>query len=278
MPWAPERFTVPALQRILEQRRRTELVAVPYFDGIIAGEPDALIESFAGVPVLHDPVRGRIQGAAALRAFAEQMRTWLVGRDVTVEDVDRVLLEGRSFEDVVVHLDGAAGRVDLPVAIVADHRSGGLIDELRVYHSGQALTGRHTHRPPMLQPDPDLREPDVVAEYHRALAAGDVDGVVAAFEPDGYVCESASARDIHRGPADLRALHERLFSNGGGIAIEKCALVDDGRACALEYNIVRWGRTELSPQAGAAVYVRGASGRLAAARAYDDPDTPSSAA
>jgi hypothetical protein len=37
-----------------------------------------------------------------------------------------------------------------------------------------------------LQPDRELREGDVVAEYQRALAAGDVDAVVAALEPDGY--------------------------------------------------------------------------------------------
>jgi hypothetical protein len=32
-------------------------------------------------------------------------------------------------------------------------------------------------RPPLLQPDPDLQAPDVVREYHRAPAAGDVDAV-----------------------------------------------------------------------------------------------------
>jgi hypothetical protein len=36
----------------------------------------------------------------------------------------------------------------------------------------------------------------------------------------------------------------------------------------------RWGQTELSPDAGVAVYVRGESGKLAAARIYDDCDPP----
>lgn len=113
-----------------------------------------------------------------------------------------------------------------------------------------------------------------MAEYQRALAAGDVDAIVAAFEPDGYVREPAGGQYIHRGSDGLRAFYERLFSNGGGIALETCALVDDGRACALEYNVVRWGRTQLPPQAGVAVYVRGQSGKLAAARVYDDADQP----
>jgi hypothetical protein len=60
--------------------------------------------------------------------------------------------------------------------------------------------------------------------------------------------------------------------NGGGIPLELCAVADDGRACALECNMVAWGRTALSPEAGLAVYVRGDSGKLAAARVYDDSD------
>ena len=51
-------------------------------------------------------------------------------------------------------------------------------------------------------------------------------------------------------------------------------MTDDGRACALEYNVVAWGRTTLPPQAGLAVYVRGERGRLAAARIYDDANPP----
>jgi catechol 2,3-dioxygenase-like lactoylglutathione lyase family enzyme len=37
---------------------------------------------------------------------------------------------------------------------------------------------------------------------------------------------------------------------------------------------LRWGKTELPPQAGIAVYVRGQSGKLAAVRVYDDVDWP----
>ena len=71
----------------------------------------------------------------------------------------------------------------------------------------------------------------------------------------------------------MRAFYELLFSNGGGIPLERCALIDDERACALEYNVVRWGKTEL-PEAGVAVYVRGQSGKLAAVRIYDDANPP----
>jgi hypothetical protein len=56
--------------------------------------------------------------------------------------------------------------------------------------------------------------------------------------------------------------------------LEHCTATDDGRACALEYNVVRWGRTDLPPEAGIAVYVRGTTGKLAIARIYDDSDPP----
>jgi hypothetical protein len=42
----------------------------------------------------------------------------------------------------------------------------------------------------------------------------------------------------------------------------------------VEYNCTRWGRHALPPQAGAAVLERGANGRLAAARIYDDVVAP----
>ena len=65
-----------------------------------------------------------------------------------------------------------------------------------------------------------------------------------------------------------------MFSNDGGIPLEHCALIDDKGVCALEYNVVRWGQTELSPEAGVAVYARGQSGKLAAVRIYDDVAPP----
>ena len=187
-------------------------------------------------------------------------------RNITVEDVNFFLTSQRGVEELVLHLDGDDGRIALPLALVADRTDDMRIIELRMYFSTWPLTGAHANRPPVLQPVSDLREPDVVGDYQRALAAGDVEAVLAAFEPDASVCEPAGDAYIHRGTDDLRALYELFFSNGGGIALEHCAVTDDGRSCALEYNAVAWGQTELPPEAGMAVYVRGDSGKLATAR------------
>jgi hypothetical protein len=273
MPWVPELFTAPALQQLLDKRRRDELLAVPYLDGFLAGETDALVESFAGEPMVHDPVRGRVKGVPAFRAFATEMHDWLLRRNVSVEDVDHVVLARRGFEEVVLHLDGETGRVALPFAAVADRRADGRIDEVRVYHSNRPLRGRHASRPPLLQPDAELRAPDVVAEHQRCLAAGDLDAVVAAFEPDGSVREPADAT-VHRGRDGLRALYARMFSHGGGVVQRPCAIVGDEGVWALEYNVVRWGREQLLPQAAVAVYVEGQGGRLSAVRVYDDVEPP----
>ena len=274
MPFVPELFSAPALARLEDKWQRDKLVAVPYFDGLMAGEPDALVESFAAEPELHDPVRGRVKGARAFKAFVTEMNAWITRRNISVEDVGHVVTERRGFEEVVLHLDGETGRVALPIAIVADRQADGRIEELRIYSSSWPVTGRHANRPPLLQPDPELRASDVVAEYQRALAAGGLDAIVAAFEPHGYAREPAGGDYVHRGTDSLRSFYQQLFSNEGGIPLEHCALIDDERACALEYNVVRWGQTELPPEAGVAVYVRGQSGKLAAVRIYDDADPP----
>jgi hypothetical protein len=274
VPWLPELFSAPALQDLLDRRQRERLDSVPYFDGLLTGDTEALVNSFAGEPQLHHPVRGRVKGKRAFETFVAETNAWVRQRNVTIEDVEQVICERRGFEEVVLHLDGESGRIALPVAIVSDHPSDGRLEELRIYSSSVPLIGRHVVRAPLLQPDPELRESDVVGEYQGALAAGDADAIVAAFEPDGYAREPAGGEYVHRGADGLRAFYELLFSNGGGIPLEHCAQVDDGRACALEYNVVRWGRTDLPPQAGVAVYTRGPSGRLAAARIYDDTDPP----
>jgi hypothetical protein len=172
MPWLPELFTAPALQRILDDRRRDELLAVPYFDGLLAGDPDPLVESFVGEPEVYDPVRGRIKGEAAFRGFVAETSDWLRQHHASVDDVEHVILERRGFEEVVLHLDLDHGGVDLPVAVVADRRPDGRIEELRVYFTGEPVTGRSVTRPPVLQPEPGLEVPEPVASYLRS--AGEV--------------------------------------------------------------------------------------------------------
>jgi hypothetical protein len=273
MPWLPELFSEPVLEQ-LETKRQRKFVTVPYLDGLMTGETDALVNSFAGEPELYDPVRGRVKGRAAFEAFVSELSSWLRDRNCAVDDVELLRTDRHSIGEGAMHVDGPAGRVEVPIAVAADRRRDGRIEELRVYFSTWPLAGRHAVRPPLLQAGPGLQENDIVGEYQRALATGDADAIVDTFEPDGYAREPAGRTHVHRGTEDLRSFYRQLFSGGGGIPLEHCRVIDDGSACAVEYNVVRWGSTQVPPQAGVAVYVRGPGGKLAAARIYDDADPP----
>ena len=275
MPWMPELFSAPVLERVLHQAADARVAApVSYFAGVTSGETEALVGSFAGEPELHHPIRGRIKGRRAFERFVTETNAWLVERKAVGGAVERIITPRRAVEEAVLTLDGDQGRVKLPIAVVADRDYDARIIELRVYFSMWPLTGRHASRPPLLQADPDLTAPDVVGEYQRALAAADLEAAVAAFEPHGYIREPTGEAYVHRGHDELVDLFKRFFSNGGGIPLELCAVTDDGRSCALEYNVVRWGRTELPPEAGIAVHVRDLSSKLACARIYDDAEPP----
>ncbi len=180
MPWLPELFTAPALARLWEDDRRRRLALVPFFAGLLTGEVQAIVDSFAGEPELHHPVRGRIKGTAAFERYVAETRAWLTARDGTAEDVEFVIAGGRGVEEALLRFAGT----ELPVAIASDHDESGLITEQRMYFR----TGVHATRPPVLPADPGVRVPDVVGEQLRALA-----GAGMALEPctvtdDGRAC------------------------------------------------------------------------------------------
>jgi len=262
--------------------------AARYLERLIAGDRAAIAGGFAGAPAIDDPFAGAVRGAAALDRFVADRHAWLAARAARVTSVrvtraagppgsdplsprsgERVRERGRAVVEAVLHLRQDGRDVDLPIAVVGDGAPGGRVRALRVYHSFWPLEGRHHVRPPLLPRDPDAHASGAVADYQRALAAGDVDAIVATFEPDGYFREPSGEPWIHRGPAGLRKFMAQMLG-AGGIGIDHATVTDDGTACAIEFNAVRFGKRALTPQAGLAVYERGPSGRLRAARIYDD--------
>jgi SnoaL-like domain len=276
MPWMPEVFSAPIAEAIRHRDAESANDAVSYYEGIMANQPEALVRSFAGEPRVNDPRVGHVEGAMELRAFVSGTADWLRERDAVVENVALTRTSTRTVEEVVLHLLSDSGvRVELPVAIVSDRNPDRTIKTIRVYHSMWPLTGSHRVREPLLPPDPNIVVSDVVVgEYQRALAAGDLEAVLATYEADAYAREPSGGEYVYRGKEKLREVYSAQFANGGGIPLEHCTLTDDGVRCAIEYNCVRWGVTELPPQAGVAVYERGSSGRLAGGRIYDDVEPP----
>jgi hypothetical protein len=147
MPWMPEVFTAPiaAARRAQDEEATSTNDAVPYYEGILADEPDALVSSFAArQPVLDDPRVGYVEGTRELRAFATGTAEWLRERDAVVENVALTRTSTRMVEEVVLNLLADNGaRVELPVAIVTDRNPERTVKVIRVYHSTWPLTGKH---------------------------------------------------------------------------------------------------------------------------------------
>jgi hypothetical protein len=235
-------------------------------------EDVALDGPLAGRLVIEDPVHGRIQGRDAVLAYvaseeaeaAKQRRRWK-GAAVTSGPARTVGEFGCSLE--------VGGRsLELPVAAVREARADGIA--LRIYHSTFPLTGAHLVRAPLLPASSNARAGGAVAEYFAALAAGDAERITATFAAGGYFREPSGASYTYRGHAALLALYRRFFSEGGGIQLEHCSITEDGIRTALEFTCIRWGRHDVPPQAGIAIYARDAQGRIVSAHVYDDVTPP----
>jgi hypothetical protein len=211
-----------------------------------------------------------------VRRFISHNLSGLAGLHAQTERVAATCAGGRAVVELLAHLDHGGAKLAWPVAVVAESPDDMSV-VFRTYCSQWPLEERRPIRPPILKPGP-AHPGDVVGRYQAALAAGDAEAVVRTFAPNGYFRGPFGPDHTHRGTAELRSFYAMCFSAGGGIALEHCAVTDDGVRCALEYNCVRWGGHDLPPQAGLGVYERGPGGLLAAARAYDDVESPADSA
>lgn len=253
-----------------------------YYPLLLDGDADGLLLLFEGLPLIADQRFGLVDDVSDLAQFTRLESQWLKGHQAQVEPVALTEHASDAVLEAVLRLavdrHGERTETALPVALAAEAGSAAddkrpVLRRLRVYHSLWPLLGAHQVRPPLL-PARRVSLPDVVARYQSALAKGDLEGILDCFEPDGVAREPSGGAYTYRGSEALREFYGRLFAAPGGIALEHCHCVDDGVRCALEYNVTRWGGTALPAQCGLAVYERGPSGRLAAARIYDDVEPP----
>ena len=240
-----------------------------YLDHLLKGDSAALLAAFAGEPAIDDPIGGRVRGRDALDRFVAERHAWLVERAARLELVRTTTDGRRTVMEALLHLRLPDTAIDLPIAVVGDKGDGNRVTAIRVYHSHWPLEGKHEIRHPLLARDSGVVLRDVVAEYQRALAAGDATAALNTFEPDGYFREPSGGIYVHRGRQELRRFLTAILAQGG-IHLEHCSVTDDGVVVAIEFNAVQFGDKHLQPQAGVAVYERGKTGRLAAARIYDD--------
>jgi limonene-1,2-epoxide hydrolase len=276
MPWFPEFTTAVELAR---RQTRAAGQADPvgqYFTALNVGDARVLETAWPGHVVVYDPRVGEVRGRRQLRHFVGASQSWRTEHHARIERTTSLSASGRSVVELLVHLRSGEGEVAWPVAAVAEcHDDQSVV--FRTYYSQVAVDGRRHVRPPILRPA-SVEPGDVIARHLAALEAGDTEAVLNTFQPDGYLREPTGPHAGHRGTEALRAFFTRCFGAGGGIGLQRCAVTDDGVSCALEYNCVRWGRHDLPPQAGVAVYERGPGGLLAAVRIYDDIEAPPASA
>ena len=273
MPWLPE-FTsaVELARRELVRAERADPVA-QYLAAVTRGESRDLESVWSGQVLVLDPRAGRVEGHRQLEAFARTSAEWLASRRARVESGAATAGPGRAVVELMVHLDGEdeGPGTGWPVAVVAESPEDRVVT-FRIYCSQRPVDGRRHVRGAVLEPGGDAPG-DVVGAYLAALRAGDVDAVVAAFTPDGYVQEAEGPHPRHDGTEALRELFGGWLADGG-VTLDPCRVTDDGVRCAVEYNCVRWGSTDLPPQAELAVFERGPGGLLAAQRIYGDVVPP----
>jgi ketosteroid isomerase-like protein len=276
MPWFPEFVSAVELAR---RQTRAAGQADPvgqYFTALNEGDAHALETVWPGEVTVYDPRAGVVRGHRQLRQFVRQNQAWLAEHHARIEVVASTCASGRAVVELVANVDHGGQDLAWPVAVVAESPDDRSV-VFRTYCSQLPVDGRRHLRPPVLSPG-SARPGDVVGRYQAALAAGDAEAIVRTFAPDGYYREPIGSHLAHRGAGELRSYFTTCFSAGGGIALQPCAVTDDGVRCALEYNCVRWGRHDLPPQAGIGIYERGPDGLLTAARVYDDIEAPAPAA
>jgi limonene-1,2-epoxide hydrolase len=272
MPWFPDFVAAVELAR---QQTRAAGKADPvgqYVAALNRGDTHDLETVWSGQVVVYDPRAGLVKGHRHLRRLVKHSQSLLAERQARSEAVASIVTANRAVVEVSVHLlhDGQAQV--WPVAVVAESRDQDSV-EFRSYLSQWVLDGRRHLRPAILKPGSGHLD-DGVGRYLEALEVGDTEAVVRTFARDGYYREPVGPPFVHRGADELRAFFGSCFSEGGGIALERCVVTEDGVRCALEYNCVRWGSHSLQPQAGLAVFERGPDGLLAGVRVYDDVEAP----
>jgi hypothetical protein len=243
-----------------------------FFELLKAGDAAALRSMFKGEPRVDTPLWGPVP-PGQFDSFVEDRRHWYLERNATTRVVNSIIAPDRVVLELIMDLDHEGKKIELPVALSADIE----VDSataVRVYHSTYPLNGKHAIRKPLLEPANDLPEPEVIKQYMKGLAEGDIDQVLPLFTPDGYIREPSGDAYKHQGPEGLRGFFEPAFTDGG-VPLKHCAVTFDGKTFAVEFTVDMWGTTRFDTQGGMAIYQLTDDGKkIEGARIYDDVTPP----
>jgi hypothetical protein len=262
MPWLPDFLNAAELARKQTHAAGHADPVGQYIVALTGGDPHAIEDAWPERVVVFDPRAGEVRGHHDLKEFVHRSHDLLARFQAHIDDAEhQTVVPGRAVVELLGHATFGGTERPWPVAVVAESRGDEVV--FRSYFSRQPTEGRRFPRPCIL-PGGATPPADVVGRHLEALAAGDVEAVLATFGPAAYLRETDER--THRGGAELRAYVESVSS----VELQPCVVTDDGTSCVVEFNCLRLGGQEVSAQAGLAVYERGADGLLAAVRLYGD--------
>ena len=197
-----------------------------FMEAVCAGRADEAVsffrenKLFGNVPPAVDAPYGRFDGLEGIRSFAEGFVPRFNATVAFVTPVVQTVANGRVASEVVVNfvVDGEIEQV--PMFVIGDLRTPGLLDEVRLYCHFSFVPGLQAYRKPIFavahreMGDPGLLT-GAVREYYEALhhsPAVDVDRICRVFGPGckfgGYEAWGQEAN--HGDPAQLRAAYEHM--------------------------------------------------------------------
>ncbi len=242
-----------------------------YWVALATGKVEALAQRLGDRATVDDPRFGRASGMPAVAARLEEMARWLRTYEAEFEKTAFTMGGDRDVTEGSLVLTHEGVRRKLPVAVVAERRREREV-ELRVYYSTGPVGEAHVTRAALLGAT-EVPLPPAVSSHLAALARGDVAALLATFETEGTLRDAVGQVHAREG-GELQRFYERLFaaagSGGEGLEFRPTGRADDGRTCALEYTLARAKGKDVPPRAGLAVYERGETGLLRAARVYTE--------
>lgn len=236
-----------------------------YFAALLAGDAQAVRALFAGEPVLDDPVSGRVNGAG-LDAHVAAAHALFAAGTPHYMPMGMIETPGRTVGFGQIFDEAEGGLTVLACACVCERAGDGGFRELRAYWAPAALKGQRGERAPVVQPDAGVTLPEPVAAHLKALAADDVDAVVATYDPATLAPVPLPWLD----PGDtVRRDYGAQVGQEGAVVLSPCIVTATDAACAVEFVTTRWDGADVPAQAGLAIYdLRG--GRIGGVRLYGD--------
>lgn len=235
------------------------------FDILKDGNAEELLRVFVGEPVIETPLDREIIGEDSFREFVSSQREWLHGNNVTASHFATTEDTERRVDEFRLKMRKDSKEIKYPAASVADLADKG-ITKIRLYHTTEPILGYEIVRHPTLAPNKDLKFPETIDKYFKAIAKTDVEKVMPLWEEDGYLVGWGI-------PIYVRDNLKEFFA-GGDIPLKHCTVTFDGIRCAVEYILDEWGSKKMPAQQGVVVYELSEKNKMRYARIYDNITPP----